>query len=192
MAEREGLTRVAGRDPRPAGALRASKIAPRFCRTLGFEPLLLLFKTPLIQFKRQTPSTPHYGGEGGIRTLEHLLGCYSLSRRAPSTTRPPLHRGPQGYRRRLNGSNRSTGPAQRLIRRRRHVMRWHIQTGIMRSRRRRRDFHSGNDQRALGIWRIHALWDLQRWQLHGPLILLRDMTVRRQLFEYVTAAERGR
>src|SRR5271169_2428964 len=30
------------------------------------------------------------GGEGGIRTLEHLLGCYSLSRRAPSTTRPPL------------------------------------------------------------------------------------------------------
>src|ERR1700722_60438 len=32
---------------------------------------------------------PH-GGEGGIRTLEHLLGCYSLSRRAPSTTRPPL------------------------------------------------------------------------------------------------------
>jgi len=25
------------------------------------------------------------------RTLEHLLGCYSLSRRAPSTTRPPLH-----------------------------------------------------------------------------------------------------
>jgi len=24
------------------------------------------------------------------RTLEHLLGCYSLSRRAPSTTRPPL------------------------------------------------------------------------------------------------------
>src|ERR1700686_1652228 len=32
------------------------------------------------------------GGEGGIRTLEHLLGCYSLSRRAPSTTRPPLHK----------------------------------------------------------------------------------------------------
>src|SRR5450631_4157329 len=32
-----------------------------------------------------------FGGEGGIRTLEHLLGCYSLSRRAPSTTRPPLH-----------------------------------------------------------------------------------------------------
>src|SRR5260370_41360403 len=34
------------------------------------------------------------GGEGGIRTLEHLLGCYSLSRRAPSTTRPPLHASP--------------------------------------------------------------------------------------------------
>src|ERR1700688_2049263 len=35
-------------------------------------------------------STNFNGGEGGIRTLEHLLGCYSLSRRAPSTTRPPL------------------------------------------------------------------------------------------------------
>ncbi len=34
----------------------------------------------------------YYGGQGGIRTHEHLLGCYSLSRRAPSTTRPPVHK----------------------------------------------------------------------------------------------------
>ena len=32
------------------------------------------------------------GGQGGIRTHEHLLGCYSLSRRAPSTTRPPVRK----------------------------------------------------------------------------------------------------
>jgi len=30
------------------------------------------------------------------RTHEHLLGCYSLSRRAPSTTRPLLHSGRKG------------------------------------------------------------------------------------------------
>ncbi len=34
----------------------------------------------------------HSGGERGIRTLDKLLGLYSLSRGAPSTTRPPLHK----------------------------------------------------------------------------------------------------
>ncbi len=31
-----------------------------------------------------------YGGEGGIRTLERAFAPYSLSRRVPSATRPPL------------------------------------------------------------------------------------------------------
>jgi hypothetical protein len=31
-----------------------------------------------------------YGGEGGIRTLERACAPYSLSRRVPSATRPPL------------------------------------------------------------------------------------------------------
>ena len=31
-----------------------------------------------------------YGGEGGIRTLDAGLTAYSLSRGAPSATRPPL------------------------------------------------------------------------------------------------------
>src|SRR5476649_2913162 len=43
-----------------------------------------------IDLNMAAVTTNFNGGEGGIRTLEHLLGCYSLSRRAPSTTRPPL------------------------------------------------------------------------------------------------------
>lgn len=34
-------------------------------------------------------------GEGGIRTLDALLGACSLSRGVPSTTRPPLHKLPK-------------------------------------------------------------------------------------------------
>src|SRR3954468_1414659 len=34
--------------------------------------------------------TPPQDGEGGIRTLERACAPYSLSRRVPSATRPPL------------------------------------------------------------------------------------------------------
>ena len=33
-----------------------------------------------------------FGGEGGIRTLDSVLPPYSLSRGAPSATRPPLRK----------------------------------------------------------------------------------------------------
>ena len=38
------------------------------------------------------------GGEGGIRTLDGGFPPYSLSRRVPSATRPPLREGPDGSR----------------------------------------------------------------------------------------------
>ena len=38
---------------------------------------------------RALPLADHRSGEGGIRTLEGILLPYTLSRRAPSTTRPP-------------------------------------------------------------------------------------------------------
>src|SRR5208283_2906818 len=99
-AEREGLPRACG--PRPAGAVAKRRRPPSI---------------------RATHLLNSYGGEGGIRTLEHLLGCYSLSRRAPSTTRPPLHSnlkpnqsGPQGYRRRPGRSNRGRCTEARALR----------------------------------------------------------------------------
>ena len=58
------------------------------------EPVIVLFEGSNPGFTRYKKgrcgpfSVP--GGEGGIRTLEGLLGPYSLSRGAPSTTRPPL------------------------------------------------------------------------------------------------------
>src|SRR5271168_3398850 len=76
----------------------AGREAARAGRTSApdLEPLPLLPSGPdgvrgqsSRRCKREPPLNAA-GGEGGIRTLEHLLGCYSLSRRAPSTTRPPL------------------------------------------------------------------------------------------------------
>src|SRR5271167_1924700 len=76
----------------------AGREAARAGRTSApdLEPLPLLPSGPdgvrgqsSRRCKREPPLNSA-GGEGGIRTLEHLLGCYSLSRRAPSTTRPPL------------------------------------------------------------------------------------------------------
>ena len=42
---------------------------------------------------RRKRTRPRVSGEGGIRTLERACAPYSLSRRVPSATRPPL-RGP--------------------------------------------------------------------------------------------------
>ena len=52
----------------------------KFCRDLC-SPLMVLQKSY------------NNGGEGGIRTLDGLLGPYSLSRGAPSATRPSLRIG---------------------------------------------------------------------------------------------------
>ncbi len=72
-------------------ALRASSLRDR---RRGADVSLPLFPSTINSETYSSPLTNDpllpIGGEGGIRTLEHLLGCYSLSRRAPSTTRPPL------------------------------------------------------------------------------------------------------
>jgi hypothetical protein len=70
---------------------------------------------------RRAPSNSRsigIGGQGGIRTHEHLLGCYSLSRRAPSTTRPPVRKPlhtaggiARGYRRSSSASLRTVAAA---------------------------------------------------------------------------------
>jgi hypothetical protein len=87
----EPFQRRRGRD---CSALRASSLRYRcgtaVAKSAGvslpnqFNSLRSASPEPRVSPFKQT------GGEGGIRTLEHLLGCYSLSRRAPSTTRPPL------------------------------------------------------------------------------------------------------
>src|SRR6202167_1686284 len=105
----------------------------------------------MVQTELPISSLVSVGGEGGIRTLEHLLGCYSLSRRAPSTTRPPLrwerqcrtYAGPQGYRRRARRANlprlRLAGRRSRLVGGCRLVARGDIQACIVGTRRRRRE-----------------------------------------------------
>ena len=49
--------------------------------------------TSLANEKPATRAGLSFGGEGGIRTLDGLFNPYSLSRGAPSATRPPLRTG---------------------------------------------------------------------------------------------------
>ncbi len=91
LAEREGfepsntfwdVTHFPGERLRPLGHL--SKISNFSNRREG---LTRAFQALALRARCARPkSLPRF-----CRTLEHLLGCYSLSRRAPSTTRPPLH-----------------------------------------------------------------------------------------------------
>ena len=151
-----------------------------------------------------------FGGEGGIRTLEHLLGCYSLSRRAPSTTRPPLHskpktrlkrvrkgtggspgdqiRGGLEMPRRAAGGARAHLAARCLIGRRRFITGRRIKTSIVRSGRRRGEFDCRNHQRTLSVRRVESRRYLQRRHLCGALIFLWPMTIWSHLTEHMTAA----
>jgi site-specific DNA recombinase len=54
-------------------------------------------------FLRSVFDLDAYGGEGGIRTLERAFAPYSLSRRVPSATRPPLRATRTESRRRVEG-----------------------------------------------------------------------------------------
>src|SRR5277367_521181 len=141
----------------------------------------------------------------------NTVRCYTLSRRAPSTARPPLlaaARVPEATHaikfkggRLAGGASRclaggaSPGAslaAGRLVGRRGLVLRRNVETDVLRPRRRRRKFHGRNDQGTLRIRRIQARGHLQRRYLPCTLILLRSMTIGRQLTEQVAAATERR
>src|ERR1700722_8905804 len=97
----------------------------------------------------------HFPGER-LRPLGHL------------STRP------QGYRSRPGRSNLAAG---RLIGGGGLVARRDVETGVFRSRRRRRKLHGGNYQGVLGIRRIEARRHFQRRHLPSALIFLWSMTI---------------
>ena len=93
LPERQRAARsVAGRAAHPAPVQNVSRGALRIAlepagalvaraRAQAHDPTALTFITP---------ARPALNGEGGIRTREGVLTPYSLSRRVPSATRPPL------------------------------------------------------------------------------------------------------
>src|SRR5918999_1927492 len=69
-------------------------------------PVGLRVITKSFAAAQANPSAADQSGEGGIRTLDGGFPPYSLSRRVPSATRPPL-------RERVDGSRAGWGPASR-------------------------------------------------------------------------------
>ena len=143
--------------------------------------------------EREPPWTGcKHGGEGGIRTLEHLLGCYSLSRRAPSTTRPPLrriahssaHLDLRGRKGTVWASHGAIEAPQLIASRPSSRLRFHwhgglvfwriFQTRIARAARRDHDIRGDrwNRQRRGRVGRIQARGNLKRRHLLGVTILL--------------------
>src|SRR6266404_6202182 len=141
----------------------------------------------------------------------NTVRCYTLSRRAPSTARPPLHAaarvpeathaikstaytaaspapGCQGWGPRRARRRRLLAAAGRLVGRCRLVARRNVETAVLGPRGRRRELHGGNDQGALSIRGIETRRYLQRRYLGGSLIFLPRMAIRRELTEQVTAA----
>src|SRR6267154_153309 len=149
---RVGLTRALP-GPRPAGALRASKIAPA-----------------ILSNPRTRLGVTHFPGVR-LRPLGHLsTRAARVPEAAPAiksvgTPGPRLAHLPRGGR---------------LVRRSRLVTGRYIQASVLGSRRRRRQLDGGNHECVLGIRRIQAFRDLERRHLHSLLIFLSDMTIRVQ------------
>src|SRR3984957_513243 len=104
----------------------------------------------------------------------NTVRCYTLSRRAPSTARPPLLAA-QGYRSGLTRSNLAAG---RLVGRRRLVARRNVVARVLGPRRRRHVGDRRNDQCAGGVRRIQSRRHSQGLGRQGVLILLLTVTVR--------------
>src|SRR3984885_2739430 len=160
LAERVGLTRAL-----PALALRARCARPKSLQAVlsnpRVRPHLHSSKFTCTSNYLNRISTESVGGEGGIRTHEHLLECYTLSRRAPSTARPPLlaaARVPE----RTQVIKSASLPAGGLVRGRGLVARWNVEALIVRAGRRRRVSYRGNNQSTRGIGRIESRGHLQR------------------------------
>src|SRR6266436_5246766 len=130
----------------------------------------------------------------------NTVRCYTLSRRAPSTARPPLHSGRKGTGGRPSYQiGRDAEPCAahlprggRLVRRSRLVTGRQIQAGVLGSRRRRRQLDGGDHESVLGIGRIQAFRDFERRYLRSLLIFLPDMTIRVQPAHDVAAGQQRR
>src|ERR1700729_2121921 len=109
----------------------------------------------------------------------NTVRCYTLSRRAPSTARPPLLAA-QGYRSGLRRSNLAAGG---LVRGGGLVARRDIVATVVRARRRRCIGDGGNGQRARGVRRIQTGGYFQRRSGQRVLIFLRRVAVGNQFAE---------
>src|SRR5438067_7586361 len=79
-----------------------------------------------LRHQSEAPDNPYGGnGEGGIRTRERACAPYSLSRRVPSATRPPLRETsglyapkrspPDRHRRGFSGARAAREPARAAV-----------------------------------------------------------------------------